>query len=140
MAETVWYRNVTQGTLHEVEKGSPLEKRLRREQREVYEEGDDEPTFEPAYERVSAADLKHAHANPASQPGYPAAVQARVAAAQAEKDRQKQRDEALDNILLTTAGAAPSEDEIQARIDAAVQAAVTAALAAPNQTTTPKGK
>jgi hypothetical protein len=62
--ETVWYRNTEHDTIHEVVKGSDLEKRLRREQRQVGDEDDD---VEPAYERITEA---VARKNPEKQPGY----------------------------------------------------------------------
>lgn len=73
--ETVWYRNVEQDTLHEVVKGSPLERRIRKEQREIVDHETGESDFEPAYERVTPAELKKAQASPETLPGYVPAVQ-----------------------------------------------------------------
>lgn len=97
--EVVWYKNLEQGTLHKVEKGSRLEKRIKREQREVYEEGEDEPTFEPAYERLSSADVRRAQENPEKVPGYPAAQEAAKVKAAAEAEREARRNEALDAAI-----------------------------------------
>lgn len=99
---TVWFRNAGQGTVFEVEKGSALERRLRREQREVYEDGSDEPTHEAAYDPLTAAEVKKLQGDPASVPGYPAAQEATRAKEAAAETRQKARDELLDATL--TAG------------------------------------
>jgi hypothetical protein len=131
---TVWYENIEQSTLHEVQAKSPLEKRLRREQREIYEDGDNEPTFEPAYRRMSDAEVKKSQANPESVPGYPGLFAAKREARLAEEARKAARDDAMDAIIVGKAGAASvSEADIQARIESAVAAALEAA-------TTPKGK
>lgn len=101
--ETVWYRNTEHDTLHEVEKGSATEKRLKREQREVFEDGDDEPTFEPAYEKLTSAEVKKAQEAPEKVPGYPAGREAARKDREAEKARQAKRDEALDATILANA-------------------------------------
>jgi len=112
--DTVWYENVEQGTLHEVVRGSALEKRLRRDQREIYEDGEDEPTFETAYRRLTDAEVKKAQANPEKVPGYPTAHAARRAAAEAEKQRQAARDEALTQIIIQNAAPAVSDPKADA--------------------------
>lgn len=66
--ETVWYRHKTQGTLHEVVKGSDGHKRLAREVTEVDEDSDEVP--EPVYERVAGATLAKLQESPEKLPGY----------------------------------------------------------------------
>jgi hypothetical protein len=96
---TVWYRNTEHDTVHEVVKGSDLEKRLRREQRQV---GDEEDDLVPAYERISE---QAARKNPEKQPGYV---------------KPKARKSAEGSV----AQPGLSEDEVQARVEAAVKTAV----------------
>jgi len=103
-AETVWYRNTEQDTLHEVEKGSPLEKRLRKEQREVLALDEDgnptgESDFESAYEKVSDSELKKLQAKPESLPGYPVAQEQAKADAKAKADAEASKQALIDQAI-----------------------------------------
>lgn len=135
-AETVWYRNTQYDTLHEVAAGSPQEKRLRKEQREVVDQESGESDFEAAYEKVNDRDLKALQSKPELLPGYPAGSVARMEKRQAKLDQETARADVLDRIILGQAPAGGlTEDEVQARIDKAVADAV-AKLNTPD----PKGK
>lgn len=61
--KTAWYRNIEQGTTHEVVVGSDHEKRIRKAQRQVGDTDD----YEPLYEKVSESEGRK---NAKDQPGY----------------------------------------------------------------------
>lgn len=65
--KTTWYRNTETGNVIEVVSGSPQEKRMSKELR-----GDADEGYEPAYEKLSSAQLKTAQSSPEDLPGYPA--------------------------------------------------------------------
>lgn len=123
-AETVWFQH-TNGTIHEIVKGSEQHKRMAREMTVVDETSDEVP--ELVYKRLSEQELKRILSKPEDIPG----------------PLMKRTPKKSDAPTVVVAG--PSEDDIQARIDTAVKAAVEAALAA-TQTpagtadNTPKGK
>ena len=110
MAETVWYRH-TNGTVHEIVKGSEQHKRMAREMTVVDELSDEIP--EPVYAKLSDVEVKRLKG--AELPG-------------ALKNWRKVKNPTVGTTVIQQAG--PSEADIQARIDEAVQAAVTAAVAA----------
>ena len=125
-AEIVWYQHKEQGTLHKMEKGSDIHKRIAREMTQVDETSDEVP--ELIYSRVSEADLKKLLAKPELLPG----------ALKPWRRQAKTPDAQVVNVVQ-----GPSDEEIQARIDDAVQAAVAAALATQTPAVTPeppKGK
>lgn len=101
--DTVWYRNVEQDTLHEVVKGSTLERRIRKEQREIVDPDTGDSDFEPAYEQVTPAELKAAQAKPQDLPGYPAADEAAKAKKAAEEKAAADRDAALAKVIADQA-------------------------------------
>lgn len=105
---TVWYRNVEQDTLHEVVKGSPLERRIRKEQREIVDHETGESDFEPAYERVSDAELKKAQGKPEDLPGFPADQEAVKVKKAAEAKAKADQEAALARLVADQATQTPT--------------------------------
>lgn len=112
--DTVWYRHIEQGSLHEAEVGSEAHRRLKSERTVVDEAAGDVP--EPVFERVSAGEVKKAAENPEKVPGYREHVQ------RAPRRGTVIVQQAASEVAAPLAG--PSEDEIQDRIDEAVGKAI----------------